>query len=194
MNMYTMRALRPLIIVALLALLGAVGVQAYYTHELVRELAAAESRLSQAPVSAPVPGQSGPWSVMNVEMSRARADLDGGIGLPFPGLYTVGTVVPVGEDEFALKDQGDKYVVTADIPGAKEGDIQVNLDGRVLSISSQTQGTEKQTADNGRVLDREHYSSAFEQAFTLPGPVDHSGMHTQFKDGVLTVTIPKATS
>jgi HSP20 family molecular chaperone IbpA len=42
------------------------------------------------------------------------------------------------------------------------------------------------------VTRQESSSSAFQQAFTLSGPVDASGMHSQYKDGVLTVTIPKA--
>jgi hypothetical protein len=51
--------------------------------------------------------------------------------------------------------------------GAKEDDIAVNLDGRLLSISSQTQGREKQTADNGKVTRQKRYSGSFQQAFTL---------------------------
>ena len=39
---------------------------------------------------------------------------------------------------------------------------------------------------------QESYSSSFQQAFTLPGAVNASGMHSQYQDGVLTVTIPKA--
>jgi HSP20 family protein len=85
-------------------------------------------------------------------------------------------------------------LVKADIPGAKESDISINLDGRLLSISAQTQTSEEQSSDNGQTIHEERYASSFQQAFTLPGPVQASGMHSQFQDGVLTVTIPKSTS
>jgi len=167
--------------------IGAVGAQTYYTHELAQRINdRPDSDLSYAPPGS-IGGQWDPWS----DMQRMQAQIDRVFGQYFDALQIP---APGDTTEVTLKQQGDDYVVKAAIPGAKEGDIQVNLDGRLLSISSEARGTEKQTAQNGAVTSEETYSSAFEQAFTLPGPVNASGMKSDFKDGVLTLTIPKATS
>jgi HSP20 family protein len=167
--------------------IGAVGAQTYYTHELTQRIAdRPDSYLSYAPpVSSP--GQWNPWS----DMQRMQAQIDRSFARYFDAWQ--GTA-PSEAARVTLKQQGDNYVVKATIPGARESDIKVNLDGRLLSISSQTQSAEKQTAQNGEVTSEATYGSAFEQAFTLPGPVTASGMKSDFKDGVLTLTIPKATS
>jgi HSP20 family molecular chaperone IbpA len=183
---------QPLIAIGLLALVGAVGAQTYYTHELVRRVAADDSRAPAASVPTPAAGQWDPWAAMHADMMRMQARMDrmfGDASQGFPGMprgaFKTGGRLTVAE-------QDGNYVVKADIPGAKDSDIDVNLDGRLLSISSQTQGQEKQTADNGQVVRQESYSNAYQRAFTLPGPVSASGMHSQYQDGVLTVTIPKA--
>jgi HSP20 family molecular chaperone IbpA len=98
------------------------------------------------------------------------------------------------ESKVTVKDQASKYVVTADMPGVKKADVNVSLDGRLLRISAQSQSEKNLKGTHGKVVGQEAYASSFQRALTLPGPVDASGMHTQFKDGVLTVVVPKAKS
>jgi len=183
---------RSLVAAGLLALIGGVGAQTYYTHELAQ-------RVAQQQSVHPIPGPLGPddgwwdpWESLHGDMMRMRAEMDQAFDNAFRDFHARGFGEPVDEAKITLDQKGDNYVVTAQIPGADEKDIRVNLDGRLLSISSRIQGTEKQTADNGQVTRRERYASSFERAFTLPGPVNATGMHTGFKDGVLTVTLPKA--
>ena len=187
------RALRrPLIALGLLALAGAVGAQSYYTRELAQRVAAQEPAVPPVTAAAPASGPWDPWSAIHADMMRMQAQMDRMFDSTYPDLRTGGFNSPAGGGKVTLEAKGDDYVVKADIPGAKEGDINVNLDGRLLSISSQTRGNEQQTADNGQVVERGNYTSDFQEAFTLPGPVNASGMHSRFDDGVLTVTIPKA--
>lgn len=108
------------------------------------------------------------------------------------GLEPIATVP--SEGEVTLLEEKNDYLVTVQLPGVKEEDLNVSLDGRLLRISAQSQSQERDTADNGQVVREEDYASSIQRAFTLPGPVDASKMHTQFGDGVLTVTIPKAVS
>ena len=187
------RLTTPLIAIGLLALAGT---------------AVAESGNSQTPATsnstpsqtteiqtAPNYANSDPWAAMHADMLRMRAEMDQMFDASmhnFPGPSSQG-MLPSG-GKVSLEEQGNNYVVKADIPGAKESDIQVNLNGRFLSISAQTQGSEQQKTDNGKVMQEESYASTFQRGFTLPTPVNASGMHSQFHDGVLTLTIPKATS
>lgn len=185
---------KTLIGVGLLALVGAVGAQTYYTHDLVKALKVADHSSTPAPVPDQSKGVWDPWSAIHNDMMRMQRRMDRDFSMAFSDLsqmpadkaFTTGARID-------LQEQGKNYVVTANIPGASKNDIDVNLDGRLLSISSRIQGKDEQKAQNGRMFRQERYASDFEQAFTLPGPVNATGMHSRFKDGVLTITIPKAT-
>ncbi|MEZ5543471.1 MAG: Hsp20/alpha crystallin family protein [Pseudomonadota bacterium] len=175
------------IVVLGVAAIGALGAQAYYTHELALRVAAQPD--ADPVYAAPLThsGQWDPWS----DLQHLQAQIQRAFDQSFAAMQH-----PVAEDaaRISLQQQTNNYIVKAVIPGANESDIKVNLDGRLLSISSQTGGSSQQTASNGAVTGTETYSGAFEEAFTLPGPVVAADMKSDFKDGVLTLTIPKAAS
>jgi HSP20 family protein len=191
---------RTLIAVGILALVGSVGAQAYYTHELAQRVSAQQpiqTQTGQTPLARNAPAVQidphDPFVRMHADIARMQQQMD----QMFNSAFQVPSAFDSSDQQAArvtLDEQGDNYVVKATIPGATEKDINVNLDGRLLSISSSSQGDQKQTADNGQVLSQEHYTSSFQQAFSLPGPVNASKMKTHFDDGVLTVTIPKLNS
>jgi HSP20 family molecular chaperone IbpA len=192
---------KTLIGAGMIALVGAVGAQTYYAHQLSVRLADQEAKT--AGLMIPVDdrtaqiadrGQWDPWATMHADMMQMQAQMNqalgGGIG-GSPGMAPDSSWPGVGN--VTLDEQGNNYVVKAAIPGLKDGDLNVNVDGQVLSIAGDTHGQEQQSADNGQITSQERYSSTFQRAFTLPGPVDSTKMHSQYQDGVLTVTIPKAT-
>jgi hypothetical protein len=131
---------QPLTAVGLLALVGAVGAQAYYTHELAHRVAAtdAEDRAATMPA---IDGRWDPWTTLHADTMRMQERMDRMFDSGFQNVYAMPHVVlrPIGS-KVTLEDRDGNYVVMADIPGANEGGIAVNLDGRLLSISSQTQG------------------------------------------------------
>ena len=100
-----------------------------------------------------------------------------------------------------LKDETDRYVVTADIPGADESSLDVAFKGRELTISIKTENVNEET-DAGNVKEqtngntkyqlRERFSGEFKRSLTLPGDVNQAGMKTKYDKGVLTITLPKA--
>ena len=99
-----------------------------------------------------------------------------------------------------LKDETDRYVVTADIPGADESSLKVALNGRELTIAIKTENVNEET-DAGNVKEqtegntkyqlRERFSGEFKRSLTLPGAVNQAGMKTKYDKGVLTITLPK---
>jgi HSP20 family protein len=101
---------------------------------------------------------------------------------------------PFPESQMTVKEKKHDYVVTANMPGVRKGDINVSLTGRLLRISAQSQSQENIKGKHGKVVGDETYASSYQRALTLPGPVNASGMHTKINDGTLTVTIPKAKS
>lgn len=94
--------------------------------------------------------------------------------------------VDIWEDEKA-------YVLDAELPGFSEKDIDVHVDKHVLKIASLSEAEKesKEEKVSPNYLIRERYCNSFERSFTLPDGVDEEHIAGEFKNGVLTLTIPK---
>ena len=91
-----------------------------------------------------------------------------------------------------LQEKPDQYVVTVNAPGADQSSLEVKLEDRVLHISIKTEQAEDQTdGKNGQYSFRERFMGEFHRALTLPGPVDAAKMKTDYRNGVLTIALPK---
>jgi len=91
-----------------------------------------------------------------------------------------------------LQEKPDRYIVTVNAPGGAESSIDVKLEDRVLRISIKTEHAEDETDDkNGQYRYRERFVGQFQRALTLPGPANAAKMQTEYRNGVLTITIPK---
>ncbi|MDD5216648.1 MAG: Hsp20/alpha crystallin family protein [Candidatus Omnitrophica bacterium] len=90
-----------------------------------------------------------------------------------------------------LQETDKAYVVRGDIPGLEKDKISVTVRGQVLTIeglreSESTQGD----AQNGYYRQERSYGS-FTRSLTLPGPVDDANIKADYKNGVLTIVVPK---
>ncbi|MFZ2406679.1 MAG: Hsp20/alpha crystallin family protein [Methylobacter sp.] len=92
-----------------------------------------------------------------------------------------------------LQEKPDRYIVTVNAPGADESSMDVKLEDQVLRISIKTERSKDETDDkNGQYRYRERFVGQFQRALTLPGPANAAKMTTEYHNGVLTITIPKA--
>ena len=83
----------------------------------------------------------------------------------------------------------DGLTLVADVPGLREGDLELSLDKDVLSLS----GERKLAVPEGHTVHRqERRGTRFQRQFTLPYKVAAEGLSAELKDGVLTVKLPKA--
>ena len=90
-----------------------------------------------------------------------------------------------------LYETVDRYVLTAELPGLTREDLEIRfLDGQ-LQIQGQRPSARVPCEQYHRV-ERGH--GPFLRRFALPAPVDADRISADLKDGVLTVTIPKAPS
>ncbi|MET0064873.1 MAG: Hsp20/alpha crystallin family protein [Candidatus Thiodiazotropha sp.] len=183
---------RSLATAAVLAVIGVIGAEAYSAEKQDADQDQSAANTMQETVV--ISEATDPWLALHADMMRIQARMDRLMSANMRQMPRMGWDNPADRSQVALEDQGDNYVVTADIPGVNENNIDINLNGRLLSLSSQTRGTGELTSDQGKVLEQDQYVSSYQQAFTLPGPVKASGMKTQFQDNSLTITIPKATS
>ena len=88
-----------------------------------------------------------------------------------------------------IREEENCYLITADVPGVNNKDIDVTLEDGVLSIKG-ARNTETEAAEAGyRRRERSH--GTFMRQFTLPDTVDVNEISATAKHGVLEVTIPK---
>ncbi len=104
---------------------------------------------------------------------------------PFGGelLRTWNPAVDVLEDK-------DSVTVKAELPGIRKEDIDVALDNGVLTISGERKSEKKHDDSRGHRLER--YVGSFRRSVTLPAQVRADKVGAQYKDGVLTITLPKS--
>ena len=88
-----------------------------------------------------------------------------------------------------LVEQGERYVLRADLPGVREDEIKVELDENVLTISGERRSEHDEQHDGYRRIERA--SGSFSRSLTLPDGVDAAGVRARFEHGVLEVTVPK---
>jgi HSP20 family protein len=88
-----------------------------------------------------------------------------------------------------VEEVDDHFVVSADLPGVKEEDLEVRVDGNQLTIRAERQDERKGKGRNRNFSER--FYGSFERTFTLPSNVDQEKIECDFENGVLRVAIPK---
>jgi HSP20 family protein len=88
-----------------------------------------------------------------------------------------------------LVEEGDHYVLRADVPGVSEDDVTVELEDNVLTISGERKSEHEQSKNGYYRIERA--SGRFARSLTLPEGVDADSIKARFENGVLEVTIPK---
>ena len=90
-----------------------------------------------------------------------------------------------------IEESDHFYLIRADVPGVEKKDIDVHMDNGVLSIT----GEKHEAKESGKGTKRhrtERYSGSFARRFTLPGSIMEDQIDASYKDGVLSLMIPKA--
>ena len=88
-----------------------------------------------------------------------------------------------------VREKGKEVQVRAELPGVEENDVDVNLDGRTLTISGEKQSEHEQ--GEGEERQSESVYGYFSRQVQLPADVDDSNAEAKFKNGVLTIKLPK---
>src|SRR4051812_48259362 len=86
-----------------------------------------------------------------------------------------------------LFENDDAYVATVELPGFKAEDLSIDLQEGVLTLSG-----ERKAETNGGAFRNERPSGKFTRSIELSHRVDAQNVKAEYKDGILTVTLPKA--
>jgi HSP20 family protein len=124
------------------------------------------------------------WS-LHREMNRLFEDFGRGFGLgPLFG--------PEGfEPRIDVRETDDEVLVTAEIPGLEEKDFELSLSAEALTIRGEKR---HQHEEKGSVHRFERSYGAFERTLPLPCEVEADKASATYRNGVLSVTLPKAPS
>jgi HSP20 family protein len=88
-----------------------------------------------------------------------------------------------------IVDTPESYELSLAVPGLKKSDIQIDVEGDMITISSEK---EESREDKESKYTRKEYSySSFSRSFTLPQAVNREKIDAVYQDGVLKVTLPK---
>jgi len=89
-----------------------------------------------------------------------------------------------------IKETDDAYTITADLPGMKKKEVKVTLNDGVLEITGER--TVENKEDNSTYHRRERSYGSFSRSFNLPETILEDKITASFKDGILSVEVPKA--
>ena len=88
-----------------------------------------------------------------------------------------------------LTDTDESVMVKAELPGLKAEDIELSVEGSVLTMSGEKKESSEKT--NGNYHHSERRYGSFRRVVTLPSEVNTEQVTTEFDNGVLTITLPK---
>jgi len=89
-----------------------------------------------------------------------------------------------------VSESKGKYTITAELPGLEAKDVDVSLEGDVLTIRGEKKKESEEKGESFHRVERSY--GGFSRSFRLAGHVDPDKVKAKFKNGVLTLTIPKS--
>ncbi|MCC5791163.1 MAG: Hsp20/alpha crystallin family protein [Legionellaceae bacterium] len=104
-----------------------------------------------------------------------------------PSFVDTGTWAPAVD----IKEEKDKFLVIADIPGVAKEDINISLENSVLTLHGERKSEIKE--EKNGYFRTERIQGQFYRRFSLPQTADENQISAKYKQGVLEITVPKKT-
>jgi len=121
-----------------------------------------------------------------------RREMNDAFSRFFPSLFEdgqEGKTSVMWNPRMDLSETDEAFLVQMDLPGLKKDEITVNVADHQLTVSGERKEEKKEEKEN--FLRVERSSGSFFRSLTLPSAVNEDAIQAEFKDGVLTITIPK---
>jgi HSP20 family protein len=122
-------------------------------------------------------------------LSDLRDEIDRLFEAPLTELSRTSQLLSGWTPALDMHEDKDSIVVKAELPGMKKEDINISLHDGSLSISGERKSEKKY--ENAEVYRAERFVGRFQRTISLPAPVALDKVKAHYKDGVLTVTLPK---
>ena len=132
-------------------------------------------------------------TITRLDPFRGLTSLQDQVNRLFEGTFAQGRT---GESDLAswapavdIYEGQDELVAQVDLPGVQEKDIDIRLENNTLTIRGERKFEKSVNEDNYLRVERAYGS--FTRTFSLPNTVNAEGIHADYKQGVLTVHMPK---
>jgi HSP20 family protein len=89
-----------------------------------------------------------------------------------------------------VRENGDHYEISAELPGVKKDDIHLTLEDGVLTLEAEARKEDKEEK-NGRIIRQERRYGKLMRSFNLGHEVNEEDIKAEFRDGVLVLKAPK---
>jgi HSP20 family protein len=131
-----------------------------------------------------------PWSAAD-RWSNLRDDLNSFFELPvWSGFGRSGQLFSGWSPALDLYQSNDNVIAVVELPGMRKEDIEISLHDGTLTISGERR---RENSSNDEKAERtERYIGTFRRSIALPTRVDANQVSATYRDGILTVTLPKA--
>lgn len=110
---------------------------------------------------------------------------DNSLGTEFLSNFNTGITLPAVN----IKETNNEFILELAIPGMKKSDFVIDVENKVLSISSEVKSENEEK--NEIYTRREFGYSSFKRTFTLPDSIESDKVKASYKDGILLITLPK---
>ena len=88
-----------------------------------------------------------------------------------------------------ITEQKNDYLVSLAAPGLKKEDFKIDVDGNMLTISSEKEETKEEK--DKKFTRKEYNYSSFSRSFTLPEEINKEKIEAKYEDGVLKISLPR---
>jgi HSP20 family protein len=133
-------------------------------------------------------GRGDPFGALQFDINRVFDDFLRGFDLPLSRINDADADEVAGM-RMDIDDRDKEVVVSAELPGLEDGDLDVFVSDGVLTIRGEKQ-VDRESKEGGQVL-RERRYGVVERSVPLPDGVDPDKATASLKRGVLTIRIPK---
>lgn len=122
-------------------------------------------------------------------LSDLRNEIDRLFDAPLSDLGRMSSVFGGWTPAIDVFEDKDRITVKAELAGMKKEDIEVTLHDGTLNIAGERKAEQK--VEEAGLYRSERFFGRFQRAINLPAPVDGTKVKADYKDGILTVTLPK---
>lgn len=120
------------------------------------------------------------------EMDRLFDNVFQRFGSLSPALFTDGALLKPNVD---IKENKKNYMITVEVPGVDENDVKLELNDGTLTVSGEKKHEKEEKDENYHCVERSYGS--FRRVLSLPQDIDEGAIDAKFKNGVLTITVPR---
>ena len=101
-----------------------------------------------------------------------------------------GDSMPITPCRTDIRDDGDKYVMEAELPGFEKEDIKLDINGTQLTIAAEHSTNSDEKDEKGNYIRRERTFGSYKRSFDV-SDVDTEAISAAYKNGILTLELPK---